>query len=544
MPPEPVEEIQPPVRRRRKTPGKTWNRRTAAGSADRQKNNFKGLVFKEAAQLLAPKGFALTARATTRRLQKHYLSTEELSQLAVYRNSGTDLSVIYRYILSPCYARLVELLPKRIAPNVITLAGLGFAFAGHLVVFFLACDGGLRDLLPILKPSVCGTMRSITAGSRINTSDEAVNRVSQLFGMSESCSGSIRARIAYGFAAICLGLYQILDNLDGRQARRTGSSSPLGHLFDHGCDAMNVTLTGLSFALIAQFGWSIWTTMLVLFVGMMPFFFATLEEYFTGALVLREVNGPNEGLLLMQFLTWITAVFGPEFWRQLVVVPLVPGGLVTSSFHVPRGIVFLMSEGGYLEAALARADLAKYHDRLRNFQALAMPINRLFFLCTALPVLPTIFLNFYAIVRDGNDLSQSQRRLRRYHTVRRMFEYSFPFWILAVAMLGWPLSSPTIILSNGLLYHWLCGLTFFYICSRLILAHLTSSIYGSAFPALIPLWTGFLNALFGHILPETWVLSAAFLFMLLIVSRRIFGVVREISAFLGIRPFSTRSHQL
>ena len=29
-------------------------------------------------------------------------------------------------------------------------------------------------------------------------------------------------------------VYQILDNIDGKQARRTGSSSPLGEIFDHG----------------------------------------------------------------------------------------------------------------------------------------------------------------------------------------------------------------------------------------------------------------------------------------------------------------------
>ena len=28
--------------------------------------------------------------------------------------------------------------------------------------------------------------------------------------------------------------YSLLDNLDGRQARRTQNSSPLGELFDHG----------------------------------------------------------------------------------------------------------------------------------------------------------------------------------------------------------------------------------------------------------------------------------------------------------------------
>jgi ethanolaminephosphotransferase len=29
-----------------------------------------------------------------------------------------------------------------------------------------------------------------------------------------------------------------LDGIDGKQARRTGSSNPLGELFDHGFDAL------------------------------------------------------------------------------------------------------------------------------------------------------------------------------------------------------------------------------------------------------------------------------------------------------------------
>lgn len=31
-----------------------------------------------------------------------------------------------------------------------------------------------------------------------------------------------------------------MDAIDGKQARRTGTSSPLGEFFDHGCDAINM----------------------------------------------------------------------------------------------------------------------------------------------------------------------------------------------------------------------------------------------------------------------------------------------------------------
>lgn len=39
------------------------------------------------------------------------------------------------------------------------------------------------------------------------------------------------------FMAFAIFAYQTLDATDGKQARRTKSSSPLGQLFDHGCDS-------------------------------------------------------------------------------------------------------------------------------------------------------------------------------------------------------------------------------------------------------------------------------------------------------------------
>lgn len=42
----------------------------------------------------------------------------------------------------------------------------------------------------------------------------------------------------------------MLDNLDGRQARRTGSSSPLGLMFDHGCDALTTFIFTLGLSTI------------------------------------------------------------------------------------------------------------------------------------------------------------------------------------------------------------------------------------------------------------------------------------------------------
>ena len=67
------------------------------------------------------------------------------------------------------------------------------------------------------------------------------------------CANTVYAAIqVYLTAAAALLAYQTLDNMDGKQARRTGSSSPLGQLFDHGCDAFNTTASGLNLAAALQ----------------------------------------------------------------------------------------------------------------------------------------------------------------------------------------------------------------------------------------------------------------------------------------------------
>lgn len=52
-------------------------------------------------------------------------------------------------------------------------------------------------------------------------------------------------RWTYIFAAVCQFLYQTLDAVDGKHARTTKASSPLGQLFDHGI----LYLSGLSLIL-------------------------------------------------------------------------------------------------------------------------------------------------------------------------------------------------------------------------------------------------------------------------------------------------------
>ncbi len=92
---------------------------------------------------------------------------------------------------------------------------------------------------------------------------------------------------------------QVLDAADGIQARKNGTTSPLGMLFDHGCDVVSLFLI-LLFGLAVfrlQFDYNGLQSILLLLTFFIPAFFHMSETYFLRALHLPILNGPNEGIL-------------------------------------------------------------------------------------------------------------------------------------------------------------------------------------------------------------------------------------------------------
>ena len=52
------------------------------------------------------------------------------------------------------------------------------------------------------------------------------------------------------YTASCLFMYQTLDAVDGKHARATGQSTPLGALFDHGIDGSVMNIMGIVVLLV------------------------------------------------------------------------------------------------------------------------------------------------------------------------------------------------------------------------------------------------------------------------------------------------------
>jgi len=188
-----------------------------------------------------------------------------------YKYSGGDSSPVYQYILSPFAQVLVDnMIPMWMAPNVVTLIGL------------------------------CASVLSMI--------------VTLLWNPQLNENGPHWLHL---LNALCVFAYQTFDNMDGKQARRTGTSSPLGMLFDHGCDALNAGIICIPMASVAATGWTTKFYM-CLWSGFLPFYFQAWEEYYTGSMVLPPFNGPTEGLLIAIGMCCLSYIFGAHYWHQSV----------------------------------------------------------------------------------------------------------------------------------------------------------------------------------------------------------------------------------
>lgn len=122
--------------------------------------------------------------------------------------------------------------------------------------------------------------------------------------------------------------------MDGKQARRTGNSSPLGLIFDHGCDCFAAGLQPMVFLRIAQMGNNLVSYIFMLGISA-AFHFITLEEYYSGNLYLGPCNGVSDGSIVTIAITTTLIFTGNNFlatpilditWLGVEGVPMLTAG--------------------------------------------------------------------------------------------------------------------------------------------------------------------------------------------------------------------------
>jgi len=211
----------------------------------------------------------------------YFLTEQAATELTLYQYRGKDLSLTYKYVLSPLAEWCVHTLtPKTVAPNTITLTGLLWMIAAYLAMWYY---------IPQLLTS---------------TADDSDNNAVPCW--------------VFLLNAVSILIYQTLDNMDGKQARRVGASSPLGLLFDHGCDAINSVFGSANW--MVALALSRQTDLVLCFIMLMGpyalFFVGTWEEFYTGELVMPILNGPNEGLLGAVAMSLVSAAYGTGYWHE------------------------------------------------------------------------------------------------------------------------------------------------------------------------------------------------------------------------------------
>lgn len=134
------------------------------------------------------------------------LSAGQLKRLSEHQYSCSSASLLDAR-LQPWWGWLVRRTPLWLAPNLITLLGLAVNVATTLLLLWFSPDA--RQEPP---------------------------------------------RWACALCALGVFIYQSLDAIDGKQARRTNTQSPLGELFDHGCDSISTVFIALGACTAVKLG--------------------------------------------------------------------------------------------------------------------------------------------------------------------------------------------------------------------------------------------------------------------------------------------------
>lgn len=381
-----------------------------------------------------------------------YIGEHGKSALKKHKYSGVDHSLVAKYVLQPFWTRFVNVFPLWMPPNMITLMGLMFLMTSTLLSY-------------VYSPHL----------------------------------DSPPPRWVHFAHGLLLFLYQTFDAVDGKQARRTSSTSPLGELFDHGCDALACAFETLAFGSTAMCGgkYSFWFWV----ISATPFYGATWEYYFINSLVLPVVNGPTEGLALIYICHFMTAIVGAQWWAQQLGKSLPFIGWVPFVNEIPT-----YKAAAYFMAAFA--------------------------------VIPTLTFNTWNVYKVVKAKKQS---------MLQALAMLYPFAVLVGGVVVWDYISPSDILVN---YPHLVilgtGLAFGFLVGRLILAHLCDEPKGlktNMCLSLLCLPFAIANALTARLndgvpyIDELWVVLVYCGYSVFLYLHFATSVINEITTALGIHCF-------
>ncbi|XP_078602547.1 choline/ethanolaminephosphotransferase 1-like [Branchiostoma floridae x Branchiostoma japonicum] len=160
--------------------------------------------------------------------------------------------------------------------------------------------------------------------------------------------------VPWWFYTICIaGLItiQTLDNMDGLQARRAGSGSPVGAVVDTACDITALGIGVTSFSVAMQLGTSPeWMFYCHLILFCLEFAAYWKNSFFD--VLHYDLLESNEYLTVMMMIHSVSAIFGPAAWStqvfyeleaRVIIVGIVS---VAYSFVIFEAMLFILKQRG------------------------------------------------------------------------------------------------------------------------------------------------------------------------------------------------------
>ena len=186
-----------------------------------------------------------------------------------YKYNYQNLSLTYKNLISPLSDKIVSFLPLNLSSNIITI--LSF----------------LLNLIPLILT---------------------------IYYTGLSGKFSCPKWLCF-FSSICYFLYQIFDDCNSKQAKRTNTTNSLEFLLDHCFDSC------VSFFIILILGSiiginDVFTYFMLFLMTTSPFYFSTWEMLNNGELILSKFNGISDGMIIIILIELFTSISGTYFWKN------------------------------------------------------------------------------------------------------------------------------------------------------------------------------------------------------------------------------------
>ncbi|XP_033343855.1 cholinephosphotransferase 1 isoform X6 [Bombus vosnesenskii] len=363
------------------------------------------------------------------------LSPGQLKRLSEHKYSCTTNSLLDGF-LQPWWDWLVSKVPLWLAPNLITIVGLIVNIATTLILVYYSPDAKIEA-----------------------------------------------PRWACFLCALGLFIYQSLDAIDGKQARRTGTSTPLGELFDHGCDSISTVFIALSACIAVQLGYYPTWMFFQCFCAMTLFYCAHWQTYVSGSLRFGKVD-VTEAQFTIIMIHLISAIFGPQVW--MIEIPVLGVGTISN-------YVAVFFYAGYIH----------------------------------------VFLEFCKVFESGG-IGKNGSTIAGTSVLSPIIPFSF---VVVPAFIIYRKSAEHVYENHPALYILAFGMVAAKVTNRLVVAHMTKNEMEYLDTSLIGPAMLFLNQYFNFFIKEYYVLWLCFIWVTLDLLRYNTQICLEICDYMKIKLF-------